>query len=472
MSSNVSHSPPQSLFFPTQNAPTQHPPIPPNHSCAYQRQSHTTNNPQKQKPQTPDPPDPAQHRHRIQHHLHINQTIPIHQRTIIAAIAATARRARRRARLPRHQPRRRRTRRGSRTRAGRARLEPLESAGRQYRGCKTQVAEHPDEHDGGAETLVVVFLFLFVAGFLLLDFVFRGEGAQFSFVLTVQVFLVGRDLDIHGVIGVGGDVVEFGRRVGALGAPGDVVGVAEGVDVEDVDVHGREEDVLKEGGKHVPRIQEEETHGEVENVCREEGDDERVEFFVGEEDGGGEMAVGAIDGLLDGFDDDEDGGEGEVDHQDDPEDDHGEVEFAGALRSVAQGEDETGDKCDEIEPLENDGEVFTCSAEEVGVAKGDSQDTEDEEKVALKRMLASGQEVANDRSRITYDSKPGEELVDELVQELEEKRDLADARVAAAEDLVEMEGSVHGGEKGAVQPSSSLHDEIGDLRWYISDTLG
>ena len=36
------------------------------------------------------------------------------------------------------------------------------------------------------------------------------------------------------------------------------MGVAEGVDVEDVDVGGCQEEVLDEGGEHVPWVEEEE----------------------------------------------------------------------------------------------------------------------------------------------------------------------------------------------------------------------
>jgi len=50
------------------------------------------------------------------------------------------------------------------------------------------------------------------------------------------------DVDTAGWFEVGGG--ELGGLVVAFGAPGDVVGVAEGVDVEDVDVGRGEEDVL------------------------------------------------------------------------------------------------------------------------------------------------------------------------------------------------------------------------------------
>ncbi len=44
------------------------------------------------------------------------------------------------------------------------------------------------------------------------------------------------------------------------------MGVAEGVDVENVDVGRRKEQVLNKGGKHVPRVKEEERDHEPENI--------------------------------------------------------------------------------------------------------------------------------------------------------------------------------------------------------------
>lgn len=86
--------------------------------------------------------------------------------------------------------------------------------------------------------------------------------------------------------------------------------VAESVNVEDVDVGRREEQVLDERGEHVPGVEEEEGDDEVQDVCTGHGDDEGEEDFVGEEDG--EAEVFALELLLHGFDRDEYGRKHEV----------------------------------------------------------------------------------------------------------------------------------------------------------------
>lgn len=81
-----------------------------------------------------------------------------------------------------------------------------------------------------------------------LDFFGRlfGNLAHLGFVLRVQVAVVLRDVDVDFTAGLEVGDFEFWGFVVAFGAPGDVMGVAEGVDVEDVDVRGGEEKVLEE----------------------------------------------------------------------------------------------------------------------------------------------------------------------------------------------------------------------------------
>jgi len=55
-----------------------------------------------------------------------------------------------------------------------------------------------------------------------------------------------RDVDVDFAAGLEVGDFEFWGFVVTFGAPGDVVGVAEGVDVEDVDVGGGEKEVLEE----------------------------------------------------------------------------------------------------------------------------------------------------------------------------------------------------------------------------------
>lgn len=236
-------------------------------------------------------------------------------------------------------------------------------------GRDGEVAKHPGQHDGGAEPLVVILVFgLFVDGFLG-GLEFSGEGAEFGFILGIEIGVVGGDGDVDLATRFEVRGGEFLGLVVAFGAPGDVVGVTEGVDVEDVDVGWGEEEVLEETGEHVPGVEEEDGGDEVEEPGGAHGDDEGAEEFVGEELGEGEAVFGDL--LLDGFDRDEDGGEEEVGHEDGPEVDLGHVEFVGALGSVAEGEDEAGDQDRDVSPFEDDGEDEAGGAEEVVAGEGD-----------------------------------------------------------------------------------------------------
>lgn len=63
------------------------------------------------------------------------------------------------------------------------------------------------------------------------------------------------------------------RLVGALGTPGHIVPVAEGIDVEDVDVRRLQDNVGRKRGKHVPGVGIHEGGDEVETKCGSEGND-------------------------------------------------------------------------------------------------------------------------------------------------------------------------------------------------------
>ena len=80
--------------------------------------------------------------------------------------------------------------------------------------------------------------------------------------------------------------------------------------------------------------------------------DERGEFRVLEQVRRCEVTVGVLDVRLNGDDHNIDGSESEVNHKNDPEDDHCKVELSRALRSITESKDEARDKGDEIEPFE------------------------------------------------------------------------------------------------------------------------
>lgn len=115
--------------------------------------------------------------------------------------------------------------------------------------------------------------------------------------------------ELDGVAFAGDGGAEVGvDDVVAFGAPGDVVGVAEGVDLEGADVGGEEGEVLGRGGEHVPGVEVEEGHEEVETqrgACR---DDEVGEDVVAKRE--------ACGGVFDLADYDVEGCEGRVGHYD------------------------------------------------------------------------------------------------------------------------------------------------------------
>lgn len=139
--------------------------------------------------------------------------------------------------------------------------------------------------------------------------------------------------------GVGGAEVGVDDVV-AFGAPGDVVGVAEGVDLERADVGGEEGEVLCRAGEHVPGVEVEEGHEEIEADGGEGADDEVGEDVVAEGVGGGVGGDGLEAVVFELEDDDEEGGEGGVGHDDGVGDHGGEEHAFGALGAVAHAEDE------------------------------------------------------------------------------------------------------------------------------------
>ena len=172
---------------------------------------HASEQPDDQKPHRPHESEQTQRRHGPQHHTHVYRA-PLR---IILLL------------LPTH-------------------THPFQPPSRQNDGAQREIAKHPDQHDRGPEALVIILLLLRLRYVLHLLGRFLGEDTHFGVVLGVEVAVVlgDGDVDLASRFEVGGG--EFGGFVVAFRAPGDVVGVAEGVDVEDVDVGGGEEEVLDE----------------------------------------------------------------------------------------------------------------------------------------------------------------------------------------------------------------------------------
>lgn len=126
------------------------------------------------------------------------------------------------------------------------RTKLLHTRGIKHNRSKRKVAKHPHQHDGTPETLVVVCLALFFRDRFFLLWWFDGEFGEFRFVLRIEVAIVLGDVDVDFAAGFEVCGGQFFGFVVAFRAPGYVVGVAKGVDVEDVDVGWGEEDVLDE----------------------------------------------------------------------------------------------------------------------------------------------------------------------------------------------------------------------------------
>ena len=116
-----------------------------------------------------------------------------------------------------------------------------------------------------------------------------GDGGDFDAIAEVAEGLVvaGVDVKLFGghfeldclALAAGGAQIRVDYIV-TFGAPGDVVGIAEGVDLQRADVGGEEEEVLCGGGKHVPGVEVEEGHEEVKAYGRDGGDDEVGEDII------------------------------------------------------------------------------------------------------------------------------------------------------------------------------------------------
>ena len=123
---------------------------------------------------------------------------------------------------------------------------PLQTTRTQHQSTKRQIRKDPHKHDCAPKALVIILLLLRRGNSLDFFGSFDGNHAHFGIVLVVEVTFVLRDVDVDFAARFEGCGGEFFGFVVTLCAPGDVVGVAEGVDVEDVDVGWSEKEVLNE----------------------------------------------------------------------------------------------------------------------------------------------------------------------------------------------------------------------------------
>lgn len=136
-----------------------------------------------------------------------------------------------------------------------------------------QIAENPEQHQIGPERLVRVVHTLVLL--LRRDHVRRQRSLDRGFELAVNVGL--RLVHLFDEVRLG--VVLLGLRlwerftlVGALGTPGHVVPVAEGIHHQDVDRAGHAAKIRPGGGEHVPGVHVEEASHKVHSVGRHQRD--------------------------------------------------------------------------------------------------------------------------------------------------------------------------------------------------------
>ena len=136
----------------------------------------------------------------------------------------------------------------------------------------------------------------------------------------------------------------------------------------------------------MPRVEKHETRNHVQRPRRQQAHDERGKDLVAEQLPEREPLLRDL--VLHALDREEDGGEGQVGHEDGPEVDHAHVQPVAALRPVAERQHEAADQHHDVEELEDDGQGGAGLAQQVLVAEAEGEDAEDEEEVALRRSAA------------------------------------------------------------------------------------
>ena len=148
-----------------------------------------------------------------------------------------------------------------------------------------RVGDHPRDDHVGAHGAVVVLLLLGLADTGDGDLEAVAEVAQGLVVAGVDVELLGGHFEGDCVAGFADGGAEVGvDDIVAFGAPSDVVGVAEGVDLQGADVRGEEGEVLRGGSEHVPGVEVQEGHEEVEADGGGSADDQVGENVIAEDE--------------------------------------------------------------------------------------------------------------------------------------------------------------------------------------------
>jgi len=149
---------------------------------------------------------------------------------------------------------------------------------------KDGVRNHPGQDHVRADILVVIFLLLTLGYLRGGDFNAVAEVAERFIIARIDIELLGRHLELDGgifAVTPGSSQVRVDHVV-TFSTPGYIVRIAECVDLKGADVGREKEEVLAGGGDHVPGIEVEDGHEEVESNCGGHGDDEVGEDVVSE----------------------------------------------------------------------------------------------------------------------------------------------------------------------------------------------
>ena len=106
------------------------------------------------------------------------------------------------------------------------------------------------------------------------------EFDKFGFVKSIQVPIILRNQNIDFAIGFDVSRREFLSLVIPLGSPSDVVGVAKGVDIEDIDISRGEHDILEKTGDHMPWVEEEDASNDPEDISGKQRNDHTEELRI------------------------------------------------------------------------------------------------------------------------------------------------------------------------------------------------
>ena len=129
---------------------------------------------------------------------------------------------------------------------GRCLVERFQTSCTQHNSTKCKIAEYPCQHDGTTESFVVICLTVLFRNDLDLFWRLHRKLGKFGFILCIEVAVILGNVHVHLATGFEGCRWQLLGLVIALGTPGDIMGVAEGVDVKDVDVGRGQKYVLNE----------------------------------------------------------------------------------------------------------------------------------------------------------------------------------------------------------------------------------